>query len=231
MNHFTLDDLRADIKGKSCVVIGSAPSCLENNGKHVDSYDIVIRVNNYKTKGEHWKTKKKYDFTSQVGSRIDYHYSFYGGSIRKTDEELKGIKAHLCKCPDALVHPTAWHKERNYVGCDFTQIYRRRRGFWIAPVYIPTVEHYYKLFNRLKQHVPSTGLACINDVLQCHPSELYITGFDFMKTPRHNVNELWLAGDPTDPIGHDWEAEQKLFTEWVNKNKNIVLDNRLKDIL
>lgn len=224
-------DLVNIFKNKRVVIIGSAPSGASYNySENIESYDEVIRVNNYKTRGID-KRGKVYDYTKSLGVRTDWHYSFYGGSIRKSQEELKadGIKGHLCKCPDEECHVTKWHIKVNQIqGGDFRPLYRRRKDFWIAPVYIPDKDHYMELFNLLGKHVPSTGFACIWELIQCRPKELYITGFDFMNTPVHNVDEPWLKGRADDPIGHDWTAEANLFKKWAFSNDFITMDPVLR---
>ena len=234
MKPLTLSNIRAFFRDKRVCVVGSAPSGLDNDGEYIDSFDVIVRVNNYKTKGRD-KHGRNYDFTGNIGSRTDYHYSYYGGAIRKTNEELKrdGVKAFLCKCPNDVCHVTEWHKQNNQIqGGDFRPIYRRRADFWQdTPVYIPHKAHYMQLFEILNKHVPSTGLACIWEVIGGKPKELYITGFDFMTTPIHNVNETWKKGREDDPVKHDFYAEKKLVNRWVKDNDFIHVDNRLKEVL
>jgi hypothetical protein len=219
-------------KDKRVVIIGSAPSGPKvNQRKYIESHDEIIRVNNYKTKGIDLRNIP-YDFTESLGERTDWHYSFYGGSIRKKPEELEGIKGHLCKCPNAECHVTDWHRERNQQqGGDFRPIYRRRKDYWIAPVYIPEREHYMELFNLLDKHVPSTGLACIWELIQCNPKKLYITGFDFMQSGKHNVDELWNPGNQEDPIRHMWKKEANMVKKWAYKSKFIRLDSHIRLML
>lgn len=231
MANLLQSDLVEIFKDKKVVIIGSAPSGAQyNHCNDIESYDEIVRVNNYKTRGIN-NRGKPYDYTGSLGVRTDYHYSFYGGSIRKTPEELRadGIKGHLCKCPNDECHVTKWHEKTNQRhGGDFRPIYRRRKNFWIAPVYIPEKEHYMKLFNILEKHVPSTGFACIWEIIQCKPKQLYITGFDFMKTPVHNVDEPWLKGNPNDPIGHSWNMEAHIFKKWAFKYDFIKMDPVLR---
>ncbi len=227
----TRNDLAEQFAGKRVVVVGSAPSCLHNTKEEIEDYDEIVRVNNYKTKG-YDKRGRWYDYTEKVGERTDYHFSFYGGSIRKTQEDLKGIKAHLCKCPNDECHVTSWHiRNRQKQGGDFRPLYRRREGFWIAPVYIPNLDDYLKLFDRLGRHVPSTGLYAIYELMLARPKELYITGFDFMTSILHNVDERWLKGRQDDPIKHDWEGEKIQIRKWILNHDFMKPDRRLIETL
>jgi hypothetical protein len=229
----TRDELKDIFKGKTVCIMGSAPSVNENTCNNIEQHDIVVRINNYKTRGIDLHNRA-YDFTEYVGARVDYHYSFYGGSIRTTQNSLKeaGIKGHLCKCPNEECHVTDWHKERNFIqGGDFRPIYRRRHDFWIAPVYIPEREHYMKLFHELGDHVPTTGFACIWEIAQLEPKYMYITGFDFFRSGKHNTDEIWRAGHQSDPIKHLPDTEAKLLKQWAYKNKIYRLDEHLRYML
>lgn len=229
----TLSNVRDIFYKKRVCIIGSAPSGLDNNGSYVEDFDVIVRVNNYKTRGTN-KRGLTYDFTDSLGVRTDYHYSFYGGSIRKTQEELKadGVKGHLCKCPDDICHVTGWHVENKKIhGGDFRGIYRRRKGFWFAPLYVPEKAHYLTLFNLLGGHVPSTGFAGIWEIVNSQPKELYVTGFDFMQSKLHNVNETWLEGDPNDPVGHVFNKECELFVKWVKEYGFITTDRWLTEVI
>ncbi len=80
----------------------------------------------------------------------------------------------------------------------------------------------------LDKHVPSTGFACIWEIMQCEPKKLYITGFDFMRSGKHNVDEMWRAGNPEDPIRHMWDKEAELLKQWAYKSKVLRLDDKLR---
>jgi hypothetical protein len=213
-------------------IIGSAPTVLQNQGHIIDGYDEIIRINNFKVKGIDLR-RNNYDYRSKVGTRTDWHYSFYGSSIRTTKEELKGIKGHLCKCPnEEIVHLTEWHKKRRLEkGCGWAWIYRARSDFWQAPVYIPTKEHYLKCFHMLSNHVPTTGFSCIWEIINLPVKEIYITGFDFFKSGIHNVNDIWKPGKADDPIKHMPEEELRYLKKWAKEMPEITLDAHLRKLI
>ena len=64
-------DVVSRVSGRSVAIVGGGPSSLTNEPGFVDSHDLVVRVNNYKT-GE------------AQGRRCDIFYSFFGGSIKKS---------------------------------------------------------------------------------------------------------------------------------------------------
>jgi hypothetical protein len=228
----TLSDLKESFANKRVAIIGSAPSVLQNQGDIIDKYDEIIRINNFKVKGVDLKGNN-YDYRHLVGSRTDWHYSFYGGSIRTSKAELEGIKGHLCKCPnEEIVHLTDWHiKRKAEKGCGWAWIYRARTDYWQAPVYIPTKEHYLRCFYMLGNRVPTTGFACIWEMISLPVKEMYITGFDFFKSGVHNVTEIWKPGKADDPIGHVPQREFEFLKKWVKEMPKITLDKHLRRLI
>lgn len=208
------------MRGKHVAIIGSAPSVLQNAVGFIDSHDVVVRVNNYK-------------LHSATGRRCDVHYSYYGGAIKKTVQELKndGVQLCMCKCPNSKPIESTWHERyKKTIGIDFRYIYRMRQSWWFCDTFIPSAEHFVSTFNLLDRHIPSTGFAAILDVLACRPAQIYITGFDFFSSGIHNVNEKWSPGDPTDPIGHKPELE-KHWLKVAAETEPIELDEKLKGLL
>ncbi len=204
MRFLTFEEARTAFAGKSVAIVGGGPTSLENRPGFVDSHEVVVRVNNYRT-GE------------EQGWRCDVFYSYFGGAIRKRADELKRDGVRLCwaKCPDAKPISSAWHESRGKTaGIDFRYIYRQREGWWPCDVFVPSVEHFLRGFDLLERHVPTTGFAAILDVLDCDPARVFITGFDFFRSGQHNVDEKWKPGDPADPIGHLPELER----DWLRAN-------------
>lgn len=211
-------------KNKRVALFGSAPSCLNNKGDHINKYDIIVRVNNYKIKG----------FEKQVGNRTDVHYSFYGSSIKKTKEDLivDGVNLCMCKCPNSFVvdHSKMVDWDPKNIGGDFTPIYRRRSDFWFCDTYIPTKDDFMEYFNLMDSHMPTTGFSCILDLISSKPKELYITGFDGFKSKIHNVNEKWIdKSHRIDPICHQPALEMELLTKYNKKYDYIKLDRTLNE--
>lgn len=190
--------VRQVFAGKRVAIVGSGPGVLDNEPGFIDARDVVCRVNNYKT-------------GPAQGIRTDVHYSFYGGSIRKTANELMrdGVRLCMCKCPDAKFMESAWHRKNNKPrGVDFTYIYRDRRDWWFGPTYVPALAEFIECFDMLDQHIPSTGFSALWTISQFEPAAIHLSGFDFFASRVHNVNEPWRPGNPEDPIGHAPERER-----------------------
>lgn len=192
------------LQGKSVAICGSGPGILKNPEGFVDSFDVVLRVNNFK-------------LTRRTGYRTDVYYSYFGQAIRKTREELQATGVRLCmaKCPNAKFIESAWHrrngKER---GVDFRAIYIERASWWFCPTYVPTIEEFMDSFKLLGGHVPTTGFAAIRDVLRHQPASIYLTGFDFFQSRIHNVDERWRVINTDDPIRHRPQVER----DWLRAN-------------
>lgn len=204
-------------KDKTVAVVGSGPSVLKNARGFIDDHDIVVRVNNFKL---------NFDST---GSRTDVHYSYFGGAIRKTQQELiqSKVKLCICKCPDSKFIDSEWHEKRNKLnGIDFRYIYTNRKEWWFTETFVPTTEEFLESFILLEKHVPTSGFAAIYKLLSLPIKSLYITGFDFFESGVHNVNERWNKYNVDDPIRHRPELEKKWLKENY-KHHPIILDYHL----
>ena len=220
MRFVTFENVVDRLRGARVALVGSAPSVLDNAPGFVDSHDVVVRVNNYKT-------------GTAPGFRCDVFYSFFGGSIKKNRDDLvnDGVRLCMCKCPNAKPIQSDWH-ERNgkQIGIDFGYIYEMRKDWWFCDTYVPTVERFVKSFQLLDRHIPSTGFAAILEVLACDPLSLYLTGFDFFSSGVHNVDEKWRPGDQEDPIGH----RPHLESLWLAANSGRYLvrfDPKLSELM
>lgn len=204
MRFVSFCEASARIRGRTVAIVGSAPSVLENDPGVIDAHEVVVRVNNHK-------------IGSAQGLRTDVHYSFYGGSIRKSARDLQseGVTLCWCKCPDAKALRSDWHERNGKTnGIDFRYIYQQRKDFWFCDTFVPTPQSFMEKFDLLDRHIPSTGFAAIIDMLACEPKSVYLTGFDFFSSGIHNVDEKWRPGNPQDPIGHRPDLE----LQWIAAN-------------
>lgn len=209
------------ITGSRVALVGSGPGALGNAPGVIDSFDVVVRVNNYKLG------------PPALGSRTDVFFSYFGNAIKKRPEELKrdGVRLCIAKCPDAYAINSEWHRRRGKIhGIDFRWIYARREKWWPAPVYVPQISEFLGDFELLGRRVPTTGFSAVLMLLRFKPAHLYMTGFDFFTSRIHNVDEKWLPGDPRDPIGHDPRRE----LEWVRAHRDaypLSFDSTLRELL
>jgi hypothetical protein len=213
-------EVASRFEGKSVAIVGSGPGALGNRVGLIDGHDIVVRVNNYRC-------------FAQTGFRTDVFYSFFGRSIKKTATDLArdGVKLCLCKCPDADgVIESPWHRKNGKdFGVDFAWIYRRRAKFWFCDTYIPSVDEFLCHFHLLGGHVPTTGFSAILDVRSYNPASIYLTGFDFFRSGKHNVTDRWVARNDDDPIGHVPEMELRWLAQ--NFDHRMTADRALTEAL
>ncbi len=218
MRFVEFSEVQSWLRGKTVAVVGSAPSCAENEPNFVDLHDLVCRVNNYKP-------------GLGQGFRCDIHYSFYGSSVTKDKADLcrDGVKLCMCKCPNSRPLKCEWHVRHGKVyGIDFRYIYERRASWWWCDTYVPSEERFLEKIELLGGHIPTTGFAAILDLLACEPQSLYVTGFDFFSSRMHNVNEPWRPGNPEDPIGHRPELE----LAWIAAHRGVMrFDRKLETML
>lgn len=198
-------EVRSRLEGKSVAIVGSGPGVLDNKPGYIDGHDVVVRINNYK-------------LSDAAGHRTDVHYSFYGRSIKKTAKELQrdGVTLCMCKCPnaDGLIK-SDWHRKRGKMnGVNYRWIYQNRAAWWFCDTFYPSNEEFLAGFDLLGGHIPTSGFAAVRAVLSCYPLEAYMTGFDFFRSGKHNVDEKWNAGDVSDPIRHLPERE----LAWLKAN-------------
>jgi hypothetical protein len=212
-------------RGKSVAIVGSAPTVLRNRPGVIDAHDLVVRINNFKTKG----------FEDRVGRRTDVFYSFFGTSIKKPAADLirDGVRLCMSKLPNARVMESAWHtRHGKEVGIDYRYVYRNRAGWWFGDTYVPDVAEFFRKFEALDRHQPTTGFAAILDVLSFDVTSVYLTGFDFFRSGMHNVDQPWRAKNLDDPIRHEPEREAAWIKQYVIDNPNrIILDDALREIL
>lgn len=210
--------VRSVFENKTVAIVGSGPGVLDNDPGYIDDHNVVVRVNNYRLYPE-------------TGKRTDVFYSFFGNSIKKESVDLigDGVFLCMCKCPDAKVMESEWHRTNGKMeGVDFRGIYERRKSWWFCDTYIPTIADFMALFDSLGRHIPTTGFAAIREIMDCGPAYIYLTGFDLFRSGLHNVNEPWRKKNTGDPIGHVPETELL----WLRDNRKMfAMDARLTAIM
>jgi hypothetical protein len=215
-------------RGKRVAVIGAADSAFEHqNGKYIDSFDLIVRVN----KAPHSWTREKAKF---IGSRTDVlFHSFYensesgGGVIDLKLYNSQGIKY--------IVNP---NNNLNGLRTHFNY-YKRNLNYKIT--YLLPRWIFKKMTVEFDAIVPTVGYSALYTVMNSNCKEIFITGFTFFKTPYANdyrdhlmdmaVNENHLKKQGL----HDPELEFKEFLREFEKNKlegtPIVLDEMLSKII
>jgi hypothetical protein len=164
------------IKGKRVVICGPAPYLnTKNNGKNIDSYDVVVRVN----KGHNLIQNPKV-----FGSRTDVLYHCISENPEDGGKITKNI-LDSCKFIVAA-HPDLTFKDKCFVfngKVNFMahkKIYNNFKNKCGDKLVIIDKQFYLNLERNIGCK-PNTGQIAILDLLKHKPKELYITGFTFFK--------------------------------------------------
>jgi hypothetical protein len=177
----------SDTNGSTLAIVGNAGYLAElEQGKRIDGHDLVLRMNNFRTRG----------FERQVGGRCDIFLSgfcrdvdFTRPGLRQTRLVVSSIPANFRKLPERQIHT--------------------RGGEWITAgllamhrmvAYVPDVDEFYRHLRRIGRY-PTTGAAAI--LLALGPlaavcPRVFITGFSFFDGPTHYFSSRQIV-----PRNHD----------------------------
>ncbi len=213
-------------KGKRVAVIGPADSAYEKeNGKYIDEFDYIIRINKA---AQSWTEEK----SKYIGVRTDILYhSFFennesgGGKLDLNLFKNLGI--------NYLINPrTNFHAYRRTY--NFYRKYRKE-----FPVYHLPNSYYKKMTIPFGNLRPTVGFTALYSVLNSGCGTVFITGFTFFKTPyakgyRDQLIDLEENKKHFKEQGiHDADLEFNLFKKLLENHNcsTIQLDNKLQSIL
>lgn len=209
-------------KGKRVAIIGGADSAIqEENGKLIDDFDCVVRIN----KGvEIIESQKKF-----VGGRTDFLFHAF----------LKNAN----DIGSSPMTPELWknHKVKHIVysfnhrliksGIYDLLVFKRetKNNFEFAEL---SKELHVKNEEALHPFRPTTGFIAINTIFNCQPKELYITGITFFKTPH---NKSYRKGDLNEFTSlftkkhgaHNPDEEYKFVKQLYLDNQSIIKPDRV----
>lgn len=157
-------------KDKRVAVIGAAESAFrKENGKYIDSFDIVIRINKAIFT---WKPCQE----QFIGRKTDVvFHSFYenkhtgGGPIDLDLFKSFGVKY--------LVNPH--HSPKGYLS--HLNYYKRKQES--VETHMLSRPMYKKMTDDFGRWIPTVGFAALYSVLNSPCKEVFITGFTFFRTP------------------------------------------------
>lgn len=212
-------------RGKRVAIIGGADSVLkEKSGAYIDDFDVVVRIN----KGVDVVAAQH----EYIGSKTDVlFHCFY---VRENDRGSSPITIDLWK--EKQVGKLIFsHNYRcsSYSLQNFIYFLKHTKGsFRFAQV---PKRLFYKNMRITKPYGPTTGLIAINTVFNCQPTELYIKGITFFKTPH---DPSYREGAPeqyqkmfAEHKSHDPEAEYQHVKSLYQKYPDIIKpDKALEEI-
>ena len=226
------DDFRQYLKGKTVALVGpSKTMSMQNNGQLIDSYDVVVRLNNMleMPKGHEGK----------LGSRTDVVYATLDDPPKKIAYECAKNKV---KYLSSSYPKGEWFfKDRMMNNVKTLKMVKK-----FKTVTLPD-EPYFSVKNTNKTR-PNTGFSAIIDLLSSDIKELYITGVDFFRSVSldgehsyfKDYNCQW-SNKPKKSFlkveydGNDRHDPDKDFLyfkkEMYEKDKRIKVDKFLKEFL
>ena len=189
------------IKGRTVLVLGSAACVAKLKPDFMESFDIIVRCNNYKI--------------FNACRRVDIYYSFLGGSIKKSMDDIvaDGAKFVFCRNPNA---DFSAHVGGQYVpghSLDARPIYEQRKNWFKIPYFVQTFKNYRRNYGLIRRLL-TTGISAIVDIKRYDPARLYVAGFDFFTILIHNVDEPCNLN-----TGHDFPGEFEYVKSLVEMNK------------
>jgi hypothetical protein len=209
------------LKNKRVVLIAPSKSILKMvQGDHIDSYDIVIRLNKSLPVPKH--------LYQYIGSKTDILYNnlnltdFPGENILNMSY-LKNNISYLC-CPYPPITP--FGKDIEY--------FKKHNTTHNIPFHHINFQFYNSIVNNIKTR-PNTGICAILDVLNKDIKELYITGVTFFSdghyseyrnVPLHRIQTFANNG-----IIHSQEPQIDLMRRLVLTDDRIIIDRTLENIL
>lgn len=216
--------------GKRVALIGPADSSMnEKNGKEIDQYDIIVRLN----KGYQLINDPK--IREYIGSRTDVLFARLDvrecvdpGTFDREMLQSQGLK-HLfgfMRIPElGYYYRTVSFIEK------FGDVFRNR-------LKILSVDKYKMIFKSLLGSKPSVGYIALYTLMESNATEIYVTGITFylseyQKGYRDQTStDEQLKKFKRRDDGHNPAKELAVFKEMLQKNQyRITLDTFLKNYL
>lgn len=208
------------IRDKRVCIVGPAPYLKDLDSSKIDSYDVVIRLNDMYF---------IMDQCSYLGSKTDIIYGIPNKDFRmKLDPNVKRKKIKLGTIP-----PYRKSQEgSNSVRKKYLEFYTCEQ------VLTPSNTQYLAKYDGRSSFHLHTGMICIIDCIVSKPSELYLTGFTFFQTdddyieeyrnviPNRQLSKKAIIGP------HTPNKDPKLLKRVIQDNPdvNVVMDPIMKKI-
>lgn len=187
------------IQNKTVLIVGGGPLAIQNK-EWFNSFDIIVRLNNYKKLSD---------------TRTDIFFSYFGRNIKKTKEELikDGVKYCINKCPN--LDMTLSLSIYNVTMTDYRWIYDFRKNWWFCPLVSLTEKELINQIIKLNGNMPTVGLSAVMYFSNLNIKSLDIIGFDCFESGVHNLNEKW------DNSGNHRPDLEKIIINKYQKNRTI----------
>jgi|TARA_B100001094_G_scaffold323972_1_gene375788 hypothetical protein len=207
---------------KSLAVVGPSPHLKGKKlGSYIDSFDLVIRVNEIVPNSLRNDYGKKNDiiFISVPNNSIEYYKNLF----KQLSNELHDVKYFIC--PRNSLHVSPYHlgnfRDEENIFNNFSKL-----NTYHNLVHIGNNEN-----DRLESEMgfhPSTGTLTLSFLTQFKYNHLYVAGFSFYKTKnRYNSKKARLMKKAygrninNAPAGHNQEIEIKYLQSKFEHLQNV----------
>jgi hypothetical protein len=223
--HFRFFPASSILKNKSVAIIGPADSAYEEtNGKFIDSFDYVIRLNKAIVNWDNSKEKFIGTKTDILIHSFQENDSSGGGKLDFELFENRGIRYVINAKYSYLGFRTTFNFYKKYLS--------RKK------VYILSRKFYKKCNQHFSNKKPTNGFRAISMVFEAKPKKIFISGFTFFKTP-YVDGYRDLLGNPNSLILnekkrglHDPDKEFAIFLNYLkNSESEVLLDRKLDKIV
>ena len=224
-------------KDKRVAIVGPSPHLIGKKlGKHIDSYDIVCRVNEVCALGyeEDYGTRTDIVFHN-CGTRF---IDIFGERLKESENISKNLKYVICPCVKATGADNQWFSwPANHVSPVVENF--KKINFYNIPFYWIGLSNYRRVYN-IYGVEPNAGQTSILLLLQHNIKELFITGFSFYiqgNTPseahRPGHTNKGLENESIGNPGHPQIPQMRVFKNVIYQRykDKIVVDPFLKNLL
>lgn len=189
------------------LVVGNAPNLLkEKNGESIDSFNTVIRVNDYITD----------EYEEYTGTKTTHWLTGAGKNSKMRGREGSFYK--LLFFPRGIIN-SPQHKLANKV--------RENLNMDFSEFFLVKSRELEQIVKRTGVNFPSTGFMAIAYIREILGKKVTITGFDFMSTRKHYYDNGGFNISPQ----HKWQKEKNYVREQVQLgNIEILGENPFKPI-
>jgi hypothetical protein len=191
------------LKDKKVVIVGPAYTMVgSQQGKLIDSYDTVARIND--------ALPIPTELMEDIGRRCDILYSNLDEKLKK-GEERSITKYHEIIKLRWVCTPWPFHRAREEkFKCSMPNV----------PFRVINVDTFKRLKSDVNGGLPQTGLCSIVDLLDYDIKELYVAGFTFMTAD--NQGPLYYEQYESEDITEEY------FRETVDKRGTHKIDPQLR---
>lgn len=228
------------LKGKRVIMVAHAASMEGSKmGSFIDSYDVVVRINEAVPIPE--------DLLEDVGTRCDVLYSSLAPQFRITKDKL--YQPFLDLGTTVICRPTPLKTNR----IEEIKLYSHDVTYWYdrlataledvdLAVRVVGQEPYRTHTAKMNGRLPLTGFAALWDLLEFKIEEVYMIGFNFFvggsyeqyhANPKsENQKEAWKEGTGLYRGRYHVVAPQvNYLKKLIEKDKRIKYDKVLKDVM